>query len=109
MGLQWACCVWKSLLVPCKHVGACVVDVSCVRGFGGSGLQLFLFPNTAAQSTAEHNVICTPEGHRGGSLPCYTNDFCIMTQVAHNVFKGAQCEFKKEIWLVAMKWTDDSN
>lgn len=32
-----------------------------------------------------------------------------MTQVAHNVFKGAQCEFKKEIWLVAMKWTDDSN
>ncbi len=59
-GSQWVWSVSKSLLVQCKPVGACVVDVLCVCvcvcvcvcGLGGLGLHDF-FALTLAQSTAE--------------------------------------------------------
>lgn len=87
-GSQWVLSVWKGLLVRCKHVGSCIVDVLCVCvAYEGQACVIFIPQHCSS-------VYSRQQMWSDASTPSN------VTQVADNVFFwGARCEFQKESGL----------
>ena len=88
-GSQWVLSVWKGLLVQCKHVGSCIVDVLCVCvcvAYEGQARVISIPQHCSSVSSRQQmwSDASTPSN---------------VTQVADDVFSGAQCEFQKESGL----------